>query len=163
MAVLGRQGYVDEGINTLTFQFPKHLKSLSSPFVFPYRDCTFASENGRTCLENRSAQGIVMCTQPLSLCCENSRVQLFMAPRTIVCQAPLSMEFSRQEYWNSYFKGSFWPRDWTIISCISCIGRQILYHSLHLGSPSLYSCLNHPPFSAQVTVFVTFVGLLSES
>ena len=26
-------------------------------------------------------------------------------------------------------RGSFWPRDWTHISCISCIGRWILYHS----------------------------------
>ena len=25
-------------------------------------------------------------------------------------------------------RGSFWPRDWTHVSCVSCIGRQILYH-----------------------------------
>ena len=25
-------------------------------------------------------------------------------------------------------RGSFWPSDWTHISCISCLGRQILYH-----------------------------------
>ena len=29
-----------------------------------------------------------------------SRVWLFATPRTIVCQAPLSMGFSRQEYWS---------------------------------------------------------------
>ena len=29
-----------------------------------------------------------------------SRVQLIEAPRTIACQAPLPMEFSRQEYWS---------------------------------------------------------------
>ena len=29
-----------------------------------------------------------------------SRVQLFVTPRTIACQAPLSMGFSRQEYWS---------------------------------------------------------------
>ena len=29
-----------------------------------------------------------------------SRVQLFAAPWTIACQGPLSMEFSRQEYWS---------------------------------------------------------------
>ena len=29
-----------------------------------------------------------------------SRVQLFAAPWTVVCQVPLSMGFSRQEYWN---------------------------------------------------------------
>ena len=28
------------------------------------------------------------------------------------------------------------PRNRTLISCISCIGRQILYHLRHLGSPS---------------------------
>ena len=26
-------------------------------------------------------------------------VQLFVTPWTVACQAPLSMEFSRQEYW----------------------------------------------------------------
>ena len=29
-----------------------------------------------------------------------SRIQLFVTPWTIACQAPLSMGFSRQEYWN---------------------------------------------------------------
>ena len=28
----------------------------------------------------------------------------------------------------SYSRGSSWPRDWTWVSCISCIGRQILHH-----------------------------------
>ena len=28
-----------------------------------------------------------------------SRVQLFVSPWTVVCQAPLSMRFSRQENW----------------------------------------------------------------
>ena len=30
------------------------------------------------------------------LCC----VRLFATPETVACQAPLSMEFSMQEYWN---------------------------------------------------------------
>ena len=29
-----------------------------------------------------------------------SHVQLFSTPRTVTCQAPLSMGFSRQEYWS---------------------------------------------------------------
>ena len=29
-----------------------------------------------------------------------SSVQLFVTPWTATCQAPLSMEFSRQEYWS---------------------------------------------------------------
>ena len=31
-----------------------------------------------------------------------SRVRLFVSAWTIACQAPLSMEFSRQEYWNGF-------------------------------------------------------------
>ena len=36
----------------------------------------------------------------LCVCYSLSRVQLFATPCTIVRQAPLSMEFSRQEYWS---------------------------------------------------------------
>ena len=53
-------------------------------------------------------------------------------------QAPLSTGFSRHEYWSRLpFPspgGSSWPRDQTCISCISCIGRQVLYYS-PLGNP----------------------------
>ena len=34
-----------------------------------------------------------VCSQSLS------RIRLFVTPRTVACQASLSMEFSRQEYW----------------------------------------------------------------
>ena len=37
-----------------------------------------------------------MCAHTKSL----SHVQLFVTPRTVILQAPLSMEFSRQEYWS---------------------------------------------------------------
>ena len=44
-----------------------------------------------------------------------------MTPWTIVCQAPLSMEFSRKEYWSGLpFLSpgeSSLPRDWTQVSC----------------------------------------------
>ena len=43
-------------------------------------------------------------------------------------QAPLSMEFSRQEYWSGlpflYSRGYSWPKDQT---CISCIDRKIFF------------------------------------
>ena len=52
--------------------------------------------------------------------------------------APLSMEFSRQEYWSGLpFTppgGSSWPKDRTHISCVSCLGRWVLYQLHHLGS-----------------------------
>ena len=51
---------------------------------------------------------------------------------SVAHQASLSMEFSRPEYWSGlpffYSMGSAWPRDQFQISCISCIGRQIIYH-----------------------------------
>ena len=31
--------------------------------------------------------------------CSVSHVCLFVTPQTVACQAPLSMEFSRQEFW----------------------------------------------------------------
>ena len=34
------------------------------------------------------------------MCCVLSRVQLFETPWTVALQAPLPMEFSRQEYWS---------------------------------------------------------------
>ena len=43
----------------------------------------------------------------------------------------------------SFTKGSSWPRDQTHISCVSCIGRQILYHWVTWEAPaakSLQSC-----------------------
>ena len=42
----------------------------------------------------------------------------------------------------SYSRGSSQPRDWTRISYISCVGRQVLYHC-HLGStPTSWLDLN---------------------
>ena len=37
---------------------------------------------------------VCVCTQPLS------HIQLFVTPWAVARQAPLSMEFPRQEYWN---------------------------------------------------------------
>ena len=58
-----------------------------------------------------------------------SCVQLFVTPWTIALQAPLSMGIlqARILEWVaiSFSRGSAWSRD---PACISCIGRQILYH-----------------------------------
>ena len=47
-------------------------------------------------------------------------------------QAPLSMDFSRQEYWDwvaiSFCRRSPLPRDRSRVSCVSCIGRRIPEH-----------------------------------
>ena len=39
-------------------------------------------------------------TRLMRLSSSSSRVQLFVILWTVACQDPLSMEFSRQEYWN---------------------------------------------------------------
>ena len=62
------------------------------------------------------------------LCCMGhaqslSRIQLFVTPWTVACQAPLFP-----------FQGIFLtqgPRDQTRVSCASCIGRRILCHLGH--------------------------------
>ena len=65
-----------------------------------------------------------------------SRVQLFVTLWTAACQASLSMEFSRQEYWSRLpFPSSGDLPNPRIKPFISCIGRRILYHQCHLGSP----------------------------
>ena len=61
-------------------------------------------------------------------CWSFSPVRLFVTPWAVAHQAPLSMGFSRQEYWSGLpfppKKGCFWPRDQ---NCIFCIGRQIFF------------------------------------
>ena len=62
--------------------------------------------------------------------CMLSCVQLFETPCTVACQAPLSMGFSRQEYWSGLpFPPPGIPtRDRTHVFCVSCTGRRVLYH-----------------------------------
>ena len=61
-----------------------------------------------------------------------SCVRVFVAPQTVAHQAPLPMEFSRLGIleWVAIFssRGSSQTRDRTHISCVSCIGKRILYH-----------------------------------
>ena len=68
-----------------------------------------------------------------------SQVRLSVTPRTVVYQVPLFMGIlqARILEWVAMpsSRGSFQLRDRTLISYISCIGRQVLYHQHHLGSP----------------------------
>ena len=58
---------------------------------------------------------------------------------TVARQVPLSMGIfqARILEWicHALLHGIFSTRDWTCISYISCIGRWVLYHQRHLGSP----------------------------
>ena len=60
-----------------------------------------------------------------------SHVRLFAASWTVAHQAPLSMGFSRQGYWNGLplpSPGNLPDPGIKPTSRVSCIGRQILYH-----------------------------------
>ena len=43
---------------------------------------------------------IILCVCVCVCVCALSHVQFFAIPWTVACQAPLSMEFPRQEYWS---------------------------------------------------------------
>ena len=67
---------------------------------------------------------------------------------TAARQHLLSMGFSRQEYWHGLPLPppgeSSQLRDWTRISCISCIGRRILYHWASWEAPSAHKLSSKP-------------------
>ena len=64
-----------------------------------------------------------------------SCVQLFAAPWTAACQAPLSMGLSQQESWS----GLPFPSSWIFVTQGLNLGllhcRQTLYHLRHQGNP----------------------------
>ena len=70
---------------------------------------------------------------------------------SLACQALLSMGFSRQEYWSGchvFLQGIFLTRG---SNHVSCIGRQVLYHWRHLGSPLLPPYANSIPITKSCT------------
>ena len=68
-----------------------------------------------------------------------SHVWLLVTPWTVTCQAPLSMGFSREEYWSGIpqpsSRGSSGPRDRIFVSCSSCIVRRWFFTTDPLGEP----------------------------
>ena len=67
-----------------------------------------------------------------------SRVWLFATLWTVACQAPLTLGFSRQEHWSGLPMPSRGPSPQQGSSpslYVSYIGRCVLYHWCHLGSP----------------------------
>ena len=70
-----------------------------------------------------------------------SHVRLSVTPGTVAHQAPLSMGFSKQEYWSGFSSPSLGdppnPRNQSHVSCISCIGRWIPYQCITWEVPSV--------------------------
>ena len=89
-----------------------------------------------------------MCAKTKCVCAVGSVESDFATPWTVACQAPLSMDFSRQEYWSRLpclSPGALLDPGIETISLVSRIGRLVLYQQHHLGSPepsSQYEILN---------------------
>ena len=83
-----------------------------------------------------------------------SHVWLFVTLCTVAHQAPLSMGFSRPRIleWVAIpsSRGSSQLRDRTHVSYVSCIGKWVLYHQCHLGSPQMLITL----IKAMHTIFI---------
>ena len=62
--------------------------------------------------------------------CMLSHVWLFVTPWTVAHQVPLSVEFSRQEYWSRlpFPSPGDLPNSEVACPCISCIGRWVFNH-----------------------------------
>ena len=82
----------------------------------------------------------LVCACVKSLSC----VQLFATPWTVALQAPVSMGFSRQEYWSGLpcpLPGDL-PDQGLKSGFPHC--RQILYHLSHQGSPRILEQVAYP-------------------
>ena len=90
-----------------------------------------------------------------------SRVWLFGTPWTVAYQVSLSMRIPRQEYWSRLhflLQGIFLTQDQTCVSCVSCIGRQILYHCATLEArpppkSEYHSEVSHSNFVASQCIY----------
>ena len=86
-----------------------------------------------------------------------SHVPLIPILQTVACQAPQSMEFSRQEYWSrlSCSPPGDLPNPGIEAASpnFSRIGRQVLYHWCHLENPI---CMHHSHCS-----FITAVCIIT--
>ena len=93
----------------------------------------------------------------LWLLCMLSCVQLFEAPWSLACQAPLSMEFSRQEYWNGWpfpSPGDL-PNTGTkpITRDAQCLTGVVISHSPRSGLRWTRQMTNIP-FPSRISLFI---------
>ena len=105
---------------------------------------------GSRSLNNKTLQTIsfVVLCPGACVCSSLSCTQLFATPWAAAHQAPLSMRFSRQEYWSGLtipLPQGIFPTQGSNLGLLHC--RQILYHLSHRGSPGAYDC---PKLNTQV-------------
>ena len=100
--------------------------------------------------------GKSLCPLWKSKCQLLRHVWLFVTPWTLTCQAPLSMELSREEYWSRFPfppPGDLPPTLGLNPGLLHC--RWILYRLSHQGSPKALRC---PFYTKGITLTVKFSG-----
>ena len=78
--------------------------------------------------------------------CMLRHVQLFANPWTIACQAPLSMEFSREQHWSGLFPPPGELSDPAIKSMSPARQVDFFLTLSHLQSPALKYGVHHALF-----------------
>jgi len=79
----------------------------------------------------------------------------FFDPWSVACQAPISMEFSRQEYWSELPFPSPGDLPDPGIKPVLLYCRQILYHLSHQGSPKwsvIYKNFELPSCTSKINI-----------
>ena len=101
-------------------------------------------------LEENSNSLVILVTLLLRVLCCSAVTVSSVTPWTVARQAPLSMGFSRQEYWSGlpFPPPGDLPNPGSNTSYISCIGRQILCHCapwefFHVGIVLVFSGWNY--------------------
>ena len=93
-----------------------------------------------------------MCSKSLQLCptlCDPMDYSLLGSSVHGILQARILEWFTMPSS-----RGSSWTRDWT---CISCIGRYVLYHLYHMGSPQSYKLSMNIFFSMNILYVASLV------
>ena len=128
-----------------TFSQPKLLIQYFCVYKQPALEtnfkCFFLAFYEKTSIQVHRSFRAVTIYGPCSTCYVLSHfscVQLYVTLRTVACQLPLFMGFSRKEYWSGLLcpsLGDLSDPEIEPASYVSCTGRWVLYHQRFLGSP----------------------------
>ena len=118
----------ESGLDEKGRRVPNHppIPSPTSPQVTPPFTISYTEFHVRFCLKM-----VHVCVLSYF---SHVRLRHYVTPWTVAGQAPLIMGFSRQKYWSRL--PCYPPERSNPVSCVSCIGRRVLYHQHHLGSPN---------------------------
>ena len=89
------------------------------------------------CMHARSLQSCPTLCNPMDCSPPGSSVWMILQARILEWVAMLSS------------RGSSWPRDWTHVSYVACISRQVLYPSTTWEAPCSGCSVWFPPISTQ--------------